>query len=223
MNPIFYFVLFLSVTTLAGPLHGSNSGDPSTYEAITGESAEDAKAVWDSYYKNKSSASSTEPIGFLKEHLGIIPKGRAFLPAMGEGRNAVFLAKMGFMVEGNDLSQIAIDRATQSAKKQGVQIKAEVVDLDQFKYPTERYDFILVSLFYIENLIPKLKSSLKKGGYLMFYEKRDTGKPQKKIFPNDFLVKSVALKNSLQDFEIKDFREYRDQGVEVIGVLARKP
>ena len=78
----------------------------------------------------------------------MIPKGRAFVPAMAEGRNAIYLAKKGFIVEGNDISEVAIDRALEAAKKQNLEIKATVSDLEQFKYPSERYDFILVSQFY---------------------------------------------------------------------------
>ncbi len=223
VNPIYYFMLLFSLSAQAGPVRGNGATDPSTYEAITGESADEEKAAWDSFYRSRESGFKNQPVGFLRDHLTMIPKGRAFIPAMGIGQNAIYLAKKGFLVEGVDISEVAIDTAHEAAKKQGVSIKASASDLDQFKYPTDRFDLIVVSQFYRDSLIPKFKAALKKGAYILFYEKRDTGKPQKQVSPDDFLVKSSDLKAALKDLDIRIFQEYRDHGTEVIGVLARKP
>jgi tellurite methyltransferase len=207
----------------AGRPHSGNN-DPSTYEAITGDSADDDRSMWDSFYKTKSNAFGKEAVGFLKDHLHEIKKkGRAFVPAMGEGRNAIFLAKRGFLVDGNDLSEVAVEHALDAAKSQKVEMKGIVGDLTEYKYPENYYDFVMVSLFYMGEVIPKFKKSLKKGGYIMFYEKLDTGKPGANTSPDDFLVKTEELKAALKDFDIKIFKEYKDHDVAVVGVLARKP
>ena len=203
--------------------HDSGVVNSSTYEAVTGVSPDEDHAMWDTFYKSKSNAFGREAVGFLKEHLHEIKKGRAFVPAMGEGRNAIYLAKNGFTVEGNDLSEVAVDRATNEAKAQKVKIKGIAADLTEYRYPENYYDFIMVSLFYMGELVPKFRKTLKKGGYIMFYEKLDTGKPLANTSPDDFFVKTQDLKNSLKDFEIKIFKEYKDHGVDVVGVLARKP
>lgn len=223
VNPIFYLLHFLILSTTAGPVHGGGANDPSTYEAITGESADEDRSVWDSYYKNRDHTSGKEAVGFLRDNLHLVKRGRAFVPAMGEGRNAIYLAKKGFTVEGVDISEVAVDRALQDAKAQKVSIKGTVADLLEYKYPDEAFDFIVISQFYIDSLNSKFKKSLKKGGYILFYEKLDTGKPQKKASPDDFLVKAADLKKALQDFELKVVREYKDQKDDVIGILARKP
>jgi tellurite methyltransferase len=200
------------------------AGDESTYEAITGDSVDDDRAVWDSFYnKSKNNALGKEAVGFLKDHLHEVKKGRAFVPAMGEGRNAIYLAKNGFTVDGADLSQVAVDHAMDEAKSQHVSIKGIVADLTAYHYPENYYDLVMVSLFYIPELIPKFKKSIKHGGYILFYEKREVEKPTSAMSPDDFLVKSEVLKNALKDFEIKVFKEYKDHGVDVVGVLARRP
>jgi tellurite methyltransferase len=221
------FNLFLASLIGSGPAHAGRphstaANDPSTYEAITGDSADDDRTLWDSFYKNKSNAFGKEAVGFLKDHLHEVKKGHAFVPAMGEGRNAIFLAKSGFKVDGNDLSEIAVDRALDTAKLQKVEIKGIVADLTDYKYPENYYDLVMVSLFYMGELIPKFKKSVKHGGYIMFYEKLDTGKPAAGGSPDDFLVRSQDLKNALKDFDIKIFKEYKDHDVDVVGVLARK-
>jgi len=53
-----------------------------------------------------------EPSRFLVENVGILPKGRALDVAMGRGRNALYLALMGFQVEGVDISPEAVKSAS---------------------------------------------------------------------------------------------------------------
>jgi tellurite methyltransferase len=207
--------LFFACSALAGPTSG--------YEAATGDSPDEERSIWDSFYEHKANVFGKEAVGFLKEHLHRIRKGRAFVPAMGEGRNAVYLARHGFKVDGVDLSPIAVDRAVELARSQHVSLKGIVADLLTYPYPLNTYDFVFVSLFYMESLMPKFKQSVKSGGHLMVYVKADTGKATAGSTPDDFLVKASTLKGALRDFRILSFKEYRDHGVDVLAVLARKP
>jgi tellurite methyltransferase len=194
-----------------------------SYEAITGESADDDKTVWDDYYKNRKNAVEKEPAGFLKDNISQIPKGKAFVPAMGEGRNAIYLAKNGFAVDANDISEVAIETALAEARKQKVTLKTAVVDLNQYKFPENIYDFIMVSYFYEKKLIPQFKKALKKGGYIMFFNQLDTQANGRMASPDDFPVKAGQLKEDFKDYQIKIYREYNDRGLKVVGLLAKKP
>lgn len=194
--------------------------EQNTYEAVTGESADEDKSFWDSFYKEKNYIYGKDAVGFLKEHLSKIPKGKAFVPAMGEGRNAVYLAKNGFNVTGYDISEIAVDKALVLAKKHNVSIKAGVVDLKQFKFVENQFDFIFLSLFYDRSLIPNLKKTLKKGGYIMIYEEIYNGDPKKA--PSLFWVKSNELNEVLKDFKMITYKEFEDHGKKVVGALAQK-
>ncbi len=219
---LFFQILALS-NAFAGPVHGPTNNSPSTFEAVTGDSPDEERSVWDSFYKNKANAFGKEAIGFLKEHLHQVKKGRAFVPAMGEGRNAIYLAKHGFKVDGVDLSEVAVDRAVEAARHQKADIKGIVADLTTYQYPNETYDFIVLSLFYMPNLMPKFKKTLKRGGHIMIYVKADNGKPTQQNSPDDFLVKGSDLKTALRDFETISYKEYKDHDVEVVAILARKP
>jgi len=216
------FLAALMSPVLAGPIQGAPAMDPNTYESITGDSVEDDHGVWDSFYKKRNHAFGKEPVGFLKEHLRTLKKGRAFVPAMGEGRNAIFLARSGFKVDGVDLSSVAVDRAVDEARSQNTSIKGVVADLFQFQYPKETYDLVFVSLFYSADLMPKFKAALKKGGYLMLYLKLDTGRPNQNRTPDDFLVKASEVKGEMSDLEMIDYRVFRDHNEDVVAVLARK-
>ncbi|MBU0732640.1 MAG: hypothetical protein KKG10_00635, partial [Proteobacteria bacterium] len=45
-----------------------------------------------------------EPARLLVDNAHLLPKGKALDVAMGNGRNAVYLARMGYEVEGVDIS-----------------------------------------------------------------------------------------------------------------------
>jgi tellurite methyltransferase len=215
--------LLLLIFANPGLASGADPESSKTFEAITGESADEDHSAWDSFYKKKDHAFGRDAVGFLKEHLGRLRKGEAFVPAMGEGRNALFLARNGFQVLGVDLSPVAVDRAIAEARGLRLPLRGVVADLNQYPYPEEKFDFILLSLFYSPSLLPKLKKSLKKGAHLMIYLKVETGRGKDRSTPDDFTVKPGELKSALSDFEVLTYREYRDQSVDVVGVLARKP
>ena len=213
--------LFLLITLNAYANPPAKNLEQNTYEAVTGESADEDKSFWDSFYKQKDNAFGKDAVGFLKEHITKIPKGgKALVPAMGEGRNAIFIAKHGFEVTGNDISEIAVDKAMVLAKKLNVNMKSSVVDLKEFKFLDNQYDFIFVSLFYDKALLPGFKKTLKKGGFIMFYEEVYNGNPKKA--PSLFWVRHNEINEAFKEFKIITNKEFDDQGKKVVGFLAQK-
>lgn len=214
------WLLFLITVTSSFAAPPAKNLEQNTYEAVTGESADEDKSFWDTFYKQKDNAFGKDAVAFLKENLPKVPKGKAFVPAMGEGRNAIYIAKHGFDVVGNDISDVAIDKALGLAKKLNVSIKANVVDLKEYKFVDNQFDFIFISLFYDRTLNSGFKRALKKGGYIMFYEEVYDGDPQKA--PSLFWVKRNELNEVLKDFKIITSKEFEDHGKRVIGILAKK-
>ena len=88
--------------------------------------------------------NSQDPAQFLIDNIDLLPKGRVLDIAMGTGRNAIYLAKMGFEVEGVDISPEAISAALESAEEAGVMIKLQVADLEKaFHIKGDTYDDIV--------------------------------------------------------------------------------
>jgi tellurite methyltransferase len=77
---------------------------------------------------------SSQPAHFLADNIGLLPRGRALDVAMGSGQNSVYLARMGFQVEGIDISAEALNNALELAQKNGVTINAKVIDLEAGYY-----------------------------------------------------------------------------------------
>src|SRR3972149_2081218 len=98
-----------------------------------------------------------EPSSFLVENAGLLPKGRVLDVAMGTGRNAVYLARMGYNVKGIDKSPEAVLYAREIAQKAGISIKAEIADLEaDYTIEKSAYDAIICFNYLQRSLIPQI-------------------------------------------------------------------
>jgi hypothetical protein len=59
---------------------------------------------WNDRYSKEEFAFGVHPNDYLKEQLEKLPIGKILFPAEGEGRNAVFAAKLGWTVSAFDIS-----------------------------------------------------------------------------------------------------------------------
>ncbi|MEP9410517.1 MAG: class I SAM-dependent methyltransferase [Candidatus Brocadia sp.] len=167
------------------------------------------KLFWDKKYEVEAYIFGKEPVEFLKEHIDILPRGRALDIAMGEGRNAVFLAKNGFDVDGCDISEIAVRKAEALAKEHNVTIHAFVADLETYQLPKDTYDVIACFYYLQRNLIPQMKEALKQGGMIIYetytienWERGFDGPKNK-----DYLLKPNELLDFFKDLKIIYYRE----------------
>ncbi len=70
---------------------------------------------WDERYAATELMWSTTPNQFVAAELADLPPGRAVDLAAGEGRNAIWLAGLGWDVTAVDFSQVALDKGRQLA------------------------------------------------------------------------------------------------------------
>lgn len=70
---------------------------------------------WDERYAAADLVWSAEPNRFVAEELADLPPGRALDLAAGEGRNAIWLARLGWDVTAADFSQVALDKGRRLA------------------------------------------------------------------------------------------------------------
>jgi SAM-dependent methyltransferase len=99
---------------------------------------------WDSRYNIEDYYYGIEPNDFLKESVGLIPKGGSVLClAEGEGRNAVFLAGLGFRVTAVDGSTVGLDKLKRLANEKGVNVHSVVADLNDFEIKPNTWDAVV--------------------------------------------------------------------------------
>ena len=172
---------------------------------------EEVTEIWNERYKTKGFIFGTKPLRFLKENIDILPKGKAFVLAMGEGRNAVYLAQNGFQVEGCDISNVAIEKANKLANKKGLNINAYVADLENYKIKSNYYDLITCFYYLQRDIIQQIKKGLKLGGMVIFetytIDQLTLGPKVKCPKNRDYLLKHNELLDFFKDFRIIYYRE----------------
>ncbi len=202
----------------------SNSGKLNYFQKLTGDNTDSDKSRWDKMYsKHKGYVFGKEPAAYLVEVLPVLPKGKALDLGMGEGRNAIYLAKKGFNVDGVDISEVAIRKARRLAMEQGVRVKTIIADLNKYQIESETYDVILDFYFLNRDLIPQIKKGLKKGGVVVYEDYTMAHLKYDKAQNKAYLLNQGELKELFKDFEIIKYREI-DNGKEALAsIVARKP
>ena len=89
----------------------------------------DPAAMWDERYARESFAYGETANAFLKSQRARLKAGmRALVPGDGEGRNGVWLAEQGLIVDTLDLSQHGVAKARRLAQARGVALNAVQAD-----------------------------------------------------------------------------------------------
>lgn len=101
---------------------------------------------WDNLYAQEGYAFGKEPNGFVVAMTPMLQRGRTLCLGAGEGRNAVYLASLGFDVLAVDASAIGLAKAERLALEVGVKIETLQEDLASFNMGDERFENI-VSVF----------------------------------------------------------------------------
>jgi len=165
-----------------------------------------------------------EPAQFLVQNVELLPKGRVLDVAMGSGRNAIYLAGLGFDVEGIDMSSEAINIALELARKAGVTIKTQVADLEgDYLVKKDAYELIMCFNYLQRLLIPQIKDGLRRGGMVVYetfiIDQAEFGKPKNP----DYLLKHNELLDIFRDFRCLRYREGVVRGPKAIAsIIAQK-
>ncbi|MBN2059865.1 MAG: methyltransferase domain-containing protein [Deltaproteobacteria bacterium] len=161
---------------------------------------------------------------FIIDNLEIIPKGRLLDIAMGSGRNAIYLAKMGYEVEGIDISASALDNARALAGENGVRIKTYQADLEKENIIEKcGYDVIICFNYLQRSLIPSIKDGLRQGGMVVYetfiIDQLQFGRPNNP----DYLLGHNELLHIFNDFRCLRYREGIIENRKAIaGIMALK-
>ncbi|AKP25381.1 Thiopurine S-methyltransferase [Leptospira interrogans serovar Manilae] len=97
---------------------------------------------WNERYNKEEFAFGEQPNEYLKEQLEKLKIGTILFPAEGEGRNAVFAAKLGWNVSAFDISIEGKKKAFRLAEANQVKIDYQVGELQTLDYHSEQFDAI---------------------------------------------------------------------------------
>jgi len=120
---------------------------------------------------NPSYTFNKEANNLLQQTAESVKPGKALCAAMGQGRNALYLARNGWDVTGFDLADKAVAYADNQAKVENIELTTEIASFETFDYGTEKWD--LITWLYggcleIDGIAKKIKTALKPGGLFVF-------------------------------------------------------
>lgn len=188
----------------------------------------DAKTYWNTFYAEKPYREGKAPSQFLVDMLSRLSKGKCLDIAMGEGRNAVYLAQKGFQVKGFDISDEAVKNAQKLARDSKVDIEAKQADLDLFLLGLMEYDSIIMTNFRpsVTRYYTSIISALKQGGTLLIdsfsVQAMDEAIPSSESFRNIYFSSNELIRQ-LSSLRILFYQEALIDGQHRIQCLAQKP
>jgi 2-polyprenyl-3-methyl-5-hydroxy-6-metoxy-1,4-benzoquinol methylase len=107
------------------------------------------KAMWNERYQQDIYQYGISPNDFMAEQIQQIPAGRILFPGAGEGRDAVFAAKLGWEVHAFDLSEQGQSKALKLASQEKTRIHFKVADASLVKFPLASFEVIALTYFHL--------------------------------------------------------------------------
>jgi SAM-dependent methyltransferase len=201
----------------------------------------DPAGTWNRRFSGDDFVFGTEPNDWLREHAGVWQPGqRVLCVADGEGRNSVWLAQRGLVVDAFDIAEIGVAKARRLAAAKGVHVDFTVTDCDGYAWRTAAWDGI--AAIFVQFADPALRArlfahlidSLKPGGTLLLQgytpkqlDYRTGGPPLL-----EHLYTEPMLREAFAALDIVELRDYEAEVAEgsghrgwsaLIGLVARKP
>ena len=178
---------------------------------------------WDERYSSEEYVYGTEPNQFFKQVLDKIPvPGKLLLPGEGEGRNAVYAAKMGWHVDAFDQSSAGKLKALRLAEVNNVTINYFNVDLAKFTPQKNFYDCAAIIFVHFNSDVrslfhKKIIDSLSPGGKLILesFSKNQFGKTSGGPQDLEMLYSFDEIKNNFKEMRtilLKEESVFLDEG-----------
>ncbi len=177
------------------------------------------KQKWDEKYIKKSQLlNQREASANIQKYIKECSGNKALDLACGAGKNTLYLAKQGFIVDAIDIAEIALDTLNKYAKDNLTQdlINTTLMDLDDFTPISDTYNLIIMTNFLDRVIIEKAKKSLKKDG-IFIVETYMKDEKNEKINSDE---KNLLYKEELKDiflpkFEIIFYNEFENEENEI--------
>lgn len=173
---------------------------------------------------------ASEPNELLIGAVKSLKPGLALDVGMGQGRNAVELARQGWTVTGFDLSSEAVAAAARNAKAAGVAITPLKGEYASFDFGKEAWDLVVMAYAWAPvsdpAFVERIRTSLKPGGLVVFEHFVNT--PERPYAPMIQALTPGALRDYFSGFEILSYEEttgtgdWGGPGSKLVRMIARK-
>ncbi len=183
---------------------------------------------WDARYRGGERAAEdlfAAPTPLVVQAAAKLDPGAALDIASGTGRNAIWLAEHGWKVTAVDGAPTAIDILNQRAGERGLEIRAQVADLEggDFKIEPAAFDLIVKCYYLQRTLIPAVRAGVRPGGVaivIVHLARAGEATTYKHAAPGE-------LRGFFADWEVVHYYEGRPEDAAhkraVAEVVARRP
>lgn len=200
----------------------------------------DAAETWNRRYAGDAFLFGTEPNAWLGDHAAALPPGgRVLSVADGEGRNSVWLARRGHLVDAFDVADRAVEKARAFAQREGVAVNFAVADVDSFAWPQAVYDGVVAIFVQFADpqtrarLFERIVASLKPGGVLILQgytpkqlEFRTGGPPILSHLYTEEMLRSAFAALAIDELKVYEAEIHEGHGHSgrsaLIGLVARR-
>jgi tellurite methyltransferase len=161
-----------------------------------------ARQTWNARYREHGTAPGP-PSDWLAANQALLRGTRALDLACGTGRNALFLARLGFAVDALDISEVAIEAL------QGVPgVHAQLVDLEREPVPTGGHDVVVLINYLQRDLFAGAAAALAPGGVLIAETvTRAHVERLGRSFDERFLLEPGELRHAFGGLEVLRYQE----------------
>ena len=183
--------------------------------------SEDDRRRWNSRYREQG--GTREPSAFLRSLEDRLPRtGRVLDVAGGTGQDALWLARRGLDVTLLDISEVALEKAAESARAAGVPLRTLRLDVETEPLPPGPFELVLCLNFLWRPLFAALPQVLAPGGLLVFAQPTRSNL-QRHAHPSArFLLEEGELPGLLQGLELVSLSEgWTEEGRHEARVVAR--
>lgn len=133
-----------------------------------------SKEQWDNHFSDESFVYGERENAFIHDMSERIPeRSKIGCFAEGEGRNAVYLAKLGHEVTTFDQSTVGLEKTEKLAGKNNVTVDTVAMDLTKETVESEQFEAAIMVFGHVPKkdqkfLIKNMVDAVKPGGHVMF-------------------------------------------------------
>jgi len=176
-------------------------------------------------YRNHTDTFSQEPNALVARFGRAAKPGRALDIGMGQGRNSICLAKLGWDVTGYDLSEDGLEMARSAAVKAGVRINAVKALHQDFDFGQNRWDLIVMTYSFVnladEAIVRRITDSLAPEG-LVIVEQFNSPSTSGSKGPANALFKSFANLRVVHYEDVIDTADWTKKPARLGRLVAQK-
>ncbi len=205
-----------------------------------GQGFADPSGTWNKRFAVDGYLFGTEPNAWLREQaVRWQPGQRVLCVADGEGRNSVWLAGRGLVVDAFDVAEVGVAKARRLAAARGVTVNFAVADCDAYAWSEAAYDGVAAVFVQFadpalrERLFAHIVRSLRPGGLLVLQGYTPQQLEYRTGGPSvlSHLYTETMLREAFAALEILELREYEAEVAEgnghrghsaLIGLVARR-